>query len=681
MNDESALLTEVGESFTQTLLDAFPGQACIVDAQGWILAVNQAWQTFAADNGAVWAREGERVNYLEVCERATGEGASQAAQFAAGLREVLSGARPRFELEYAGHAPQERRWFVAAVTRFTLAGRLCLLVFHHDISDRQRHAEATRVDLAVQRVRNEVLLMEGEADWHKVVGCFHHELRTLVEFHMCSIQFVNLQKGLFGAYNSSMSAAEFQREGLNSPLTPSLRQVVESGQLLYRRSRREIEQFKDSIPLDVKCVVDVPFLGGTIAMNSTAENAFSEGDIHVLEQFAGVMNEVYRRLEDLKKLGQAESQLRQAQKMDAVGQLTAGIAHNFNNMLQSILLNLELISAKAPPKLQAGLNEATEEGLRAAEMIRQLMIFGRQQPAGHYGSFDLAQVVENTVDICRKTFDRQIALRAEVARELPLALGDPTQVQQVLLNLCINARDALKGVERSAAHIRVRAGVRAAGEAAGCWLYVEVEDNGCGMDEATRERIFEPFFTTKEVGRGTGLGLATVYAIVRDHQGQVECHSAPGEGTTFRVLLPLGDQDPELGNQGRDAIPRGRETLLIIDDDRGPRQTMVRLMRELGYTVLEAADGGKGLEIFRREGERLGLVILDLSMPGLSGGQVLARMKAQAPQLPVVLCSGYALPACQFEGAAAVLQKPVQAAELGQTVRQALDQFKESDAG
>jgi signal transduction histidine kinase/ActR/RegA family two-component response regulator len=1009
MDEGSALSAEVGEVFVQTLLDAFPGPACLIDGQGVILAVNQVWRSFAADNGADPAKTGERVNYLEVCEQALGKGPGPAAAFAAGLREVLGGSRPHLELEYFCHSPQERRWFAVTVTRFSLAGRPCLLVFHHDISDRRRHAEAVQVDLAIQqvrnevlqmrvqedwarvvsalhqslqtlvsfagcgvimvslkrkafyayavgpegvsrgevcdflpqsleqvvraqvpvyrrnrremaewgdnlserhsvidvpfaggtlalnseqengfslrdihvlerfalvlseahrrlqalqrqeavsrvreavwsmektedihrmmnivreqlvtnnfafddvgvavvetpaqpleirhftygtegktvkgvswsvglgnglypvllfwrsgkvvyrrdlqaedlygegpgmlprirsvvdvpfshgtlavnsqvpdafsaddiqllqevaaalsegfkrledlqqlevraqalerevaqrqahlalqRVRNEVLLMEGEGDWHKVVDCFYRELRTLVEFHMCSIQFVDLQKDLYTAFNSKLSAAEFWPKGPDVPRVPSLRQVMEQGRPLYRRNRLEIEQFKDAIAIDVKCVVEVPFLGGTIAMNSTEEDAFSEGDIQMLEQFAGVMNEAYRRLEDLKKLGQAEARLRQAQKMEAVGQLTAGIAHNFNNMLQSILLNLELTAAIAPARLQAGLNEATEEGLRAAEMIRQLMIFGRQRPAGRYGCFDLGQVVQNTVEICRKTFDRKIELRIAVAEGLPLALGDATQVQQVLLNLCLNARDALAEVERAHPYIEVRAGVSAEGGEGERRLRVEVQDNGCGMDAPTRERIFEPFFTTKEVGKGTGLGLATVYAIVRDHQGQIECQSALGKGSTFRLLLPLGAQEPEAESWLQDTIPQGRETLLIIDDDRGPRQAMARMLREQGYTVLEAVDGGEGLEVFQRDKEGLGLVILDLSMPGLSGGQVLARLKAQAPGLPVVLCSGYALPAGQFEGAAAILQKPVRAAELGQAVRQALDRL------
>ena len=167
MKDGATLPVEVGELFTQTLLDAFPGQACIIDEQGVILAVNQAWQAFAADNGAAPAAVGEQANYLEVCTRALGEGASQAAQFADGLRELLQGKRPRLELEYSCHSPWERRWFVAVATRFVLANRPFLLVLHHDISDRQQHAEATRVDLAVQRVRKEVLQMRTQADWEQ----------------------------------------------------------------------------------------------------------------------------------------------------------------------------------------------------------------------------------------------------------------------------------------------------------------------------------------------------------------------------------------------------------------------------------------------------------------------------------------------------------------------------------
>jgi CheY-like chemotaxis protein len=227
----------------------------------------------------------------------------------------------------------------------------------------------------------------------------------------------------------------------------------------------------------------------------------------------------------------------------------------------------------------------------------------------------------------------------------------------------------------------VRAGRQAAGKTPEARLYVEVEDNGCGMDTQTRERVFEPFFTTKEVGKGTGLGLATVYAIVREHQGLVECQSTPGEGSVFRVLLPLGEEDPGAAGREDGAVPDGRETVLIVDDDRGPRHTMARLLRERGYTVLEAANGHKGLEILRGRSRRPDLVLLDVSMPGLSGTQVLARIKAQAPQLPVVLCSGYALSETQTAGAAAVLQKPVRAAELGQVVRWALDRVSGPGAG
>ncbi|MCC7261335.1 MAG: GAF domain-containing protein [Candidatus Latescibacteria bacterium] len=541
----------------------------------------------------------------------------------------------------------------------------------------QRHeAEAeVRLNLALQRVRNEALLMEAEADWARVVACFHRELHTLVAFDQCSIQFVDLQRQVFSTYGSATGTPDLPGKREYVPLVPSLMQVVESGQVLYRRNRAEIDAFGDRTDPEAMAIVDAPFLGGTIAMNSSVENAFSDADIHVLEQFTGVMNEAYRRLEDLMKLGQAETQLRQAQKMEAVGQLTAGIAHNFNNMLQSILLNLELIAAKAPARFQESLSEATEEGLRAAEMIRQLMIFGRQQPAERYGCFDLGVAVQNTVEICRKTFDRKISLRTLVEAGLPPALGDATQIQQVLLNLCLNARDALEAAAGSEPGIEVRAGLQPPGDGGRAMLCVEVEDNGCGMDEETRERIFEPFFTTKEVGKGTGLGLATVYAIVRDHHGMVQCRSVAGAGSVFRVLVPVGEEPLAAEGQAAAPVPRGNETVLVIDDDRGPRHSMARLLREQGYTVHEAADGGGGLEIFRREREHLRLVLLDLSMPGLSGGQVLARINAQAPELPVVLCSGYALPEGQYAGAAAVLQKPVRAAELGQVVRLALDRL------
>jgi CheY-like chemotaxis protein len=203
---------------------------------------------------------------------------------------------------------------------------------------------------------------------------------------------------------------------------------------------------------------------------------------------------------------------------------------------------------------------------------------------------------------------------------------------------------------------------------------LEVADNGMGMDPQTRERIFEPFFTTKDVGKGTGLGLATVYGILQRHQGWIECQSQPGQGTTFSLYLPVAAESrPPHQAPDEAEMPRGAETLLVIDDEELVRHSTVRVFARLGYQVLEAPDGPGGLELFAQHGDRIDLVLLDLSMPGLSGREVLAQMRAQRPGLKMMLFTGYAPAPGEFSGVASVVEKPFSVHHLSRVVRQVLD--------
>ena len=245
----------------------------------------------------------------------------------------------------------------------------------------------------------------------------------------------------------------------------------------------------------------------------------------------------------------------QAQKMEAVGQLTAGIAHNFNNMLQGVVSNLELAQLDADARMMPTLDSALEATHRTAEMVQQLLMFSRLGMRTRHRIVDLVKIVRDTEAICLKTFDRKISLTVDW-RPLPPATGDSIQLQQVFLNLCINARDALEEVRHPAPAIQLdleTAHITPAVYPAlqpGPYLVVHISDNGTGMDEKTRKRIFEPFFTTKSVDRGTGLGLSTAFGIVKDHKGWIECKSSVGSGTRFSVVLPVASpqlsENPDL---------------------------------------------------------------------------------------------------------------------------------------
>ena len=389
-----------------------------------------------------------------------------------------------------------------------------------------------------------------------------------------------------------------------------------------------------------------------------------------------LMEEEYVRLEE---------QLRQAQKMEAVGQITAGIAHNFNNLLQGITGNLQLALLDAPEELKQLLEDADEVTGRAAEMVHQLMIFSRQGLQPSNKTISIWPVVSTTVEMCRRTFDKKIELVAVEPEFEAKVSGDEGLLQQVLLNLCINARDALNASAAKDRSIRIdleqvivdsAEAASHTGARSGPHLRLNVIDNGVGMDEATIKRIFDPFFTTKGVGKGTGLGLATVYGIVTEHKGWVECHSEPGKGTTFSILLPAISEaeleEERVEDEPLHEVAVQPVTILVVDDEDVVRTSTVRLLQRRGYDVLEAADGYQALEIFRRQTDDIGCVLLDLNMPGLSGLEVLAEVRKLKPDIKVLILTGYAARMEEVGGATAVLQKPFSVDELRKKLAEVL---------
>ena len=382
-----------------------------------------------------------------------------------------------------------------------------------------------------------------------------------------------------------------------------------------------------------------------------------------------------------------DEQLRQAQKLEAVGQLTAGIAHNFNNMLMGVLPNLELALQQAPPALAPLLHGAQHAAQRAADLVRQLMTYaGRNRPAARRAEA-IGPLVERTVTMCRTTFDRRIAFESRYdgyAR----ALVDPTQLEQALLNLLINARDALReGVEAPRLRVEVslvRAGspeVTRAEVPRGDYVRVRIVDNGKGMDAATLARIYEPFFTTKDTGEGTGLGLATAHAIVREHGGWITCTSTPSFGATFSMYLPSdvsATADEHVPAKALSA--RGHETVLVVDDEPRIRQVVALMLEGAGYTARLAASGDQALDMLGNAdaAAAVAVILLDVSMPGVPRVDLRERLRVLAPHARVVYFTGYAFEASDAEDA--VLEKPVTQAQLLSTIRHVLERKSAPDA-
>jgi len=387
---------------------------------------------------------------------------------------------------------------------------------------------------------------------------------------------------------------------------------------------------------------------------------------------------VGRDLTDRKRL---EDQVREAQKMESIGTLAGGVAHDFNNLLTVILGNVELardvVRGTGAEELLAATDTAAR---RAADLTGQLLGFARRAPMT-VGRVDLNELVRETAGLLRRTIDPRVVIREHFRPHLWAARADAGQVHQVLMNLCLNARDAMPDggtLALATGHVEVSPDEAArTGTRAGRFVRVQVTDSGTGMPPEVKARVFEPFFTTKEVGRGTGLGLAVVFGIVQAHGGWIGCESEPGVGTRFDVHLPAYDTAVDGAGAGPAAapLPPGRgERVLFVDDEPMIRDLAGLVLGQLGYAPTLAADGAEGVARFREAGGAFDLVILDLTMPNLSGREALARIREMSPVVPVVLASGYSADRADLRGEATLfLDKPFTQAGLAKAVRQALD--------
>ncbi len=431
----------------------------------------------------------------------------------------------------------------------------------------------------------------------------------------------------------------------------------------------------------VQCGFYPDFEHRIVRPDGTVRRVLTKGTITFTE--AGKPDRLVGGVLDVTEQRAIEERSRQTQKLEAIGQLSAGVAHNFNNLLTAILPNIELALVDAPPATAAYLRGAQEAGLRAAELVRQLVTFaGRDRPSRKRAD-DVRALVERTVAICRRAFDRSVELSSHCPDEPLPALADATQLEHALLNLLINARDAVTEPEITIRRVRVEVErVTARGlvmsaiglEVGRPYVRVRVIDSGVGMDAATQNRIYEPFFTTKEVGKGTGLGLSTARTIVEEHGGVLECSSTKGAGTTFSVYLPLASSvDPGAAAAVVVEKKRGTETILVVDDEAPVREVVRAMLESAGYTVLVAPGGREALDLLSSEDvrRRVALVLLDVTMPGMSGDTTRRHLRELAPDLKIAYFSGHALEAS--DDVAGVFPKPISQAALVRGIRALLD--------
>jgi PAS domain S-box-containing protein len=380
-----------------------------------------------------------------------------------------------------------------------------------------------------------------------------------------------------------------------------------------------------------------------------------------------------------------EEQLRQAQKMEAVGQLAGGVAHDFNNLLTAIIGNTELLlrTIDLEDRRRLDVLEINRAAHRAATLTRQLLAFSRKQVL-QPRIVDLNDVVAELTTMLRRIIGEHVELRLQLDPGLGRVLADPSQLEQVITNLAVNARDAMPSggtlTIRTANldEAQVPLSSPESSPLLGPLVELSVSDNGVGMDERTQARLFEPFFTTKELGRGTGLGLATVYGIVRQSGGQIRVSTRLHHGSTFTIYLPMAEGMPEseVEAEGWGEIPRGTGTILVVEDEDAVRYLACRVLRGNGYRVLEAGDPAVALRVVQSEAQPIDLLVTDIVMPVMSGPALAERLVAARPDLKVLYITGYAEAAIERQGAlpagGALLEKPFTAQQLADSVRRAL---------
>lgn len=388
--------------------------------------------------------------------------------------------------------------------------------------------------------------------------------------------------------------------------------------------------------------------------------------------------------EDITERLNLETQLRQSQKMESIGKLAAGIAHDFNNILTVIRGHASLLLQPS------GLDDSAAESLRhisvaaerAANLTRQLLLFSRKQPA-QPRTIDLNSVIQNVASMLRIVLGEAITMELHLAPNLPAVDADEGMMEQVLMNMAVNSRDAMpRGgritIETMERNVDERYARRMREARAGHFVAFRVTDTGTGMSKETLAHVFEPFFTTKDVGKGTGLGLASIYGIVKQHHGWVEVETREGEGTTFTVLLPPSASTAERSTEARShELVRGHETVLLVEDEEPLRLLVTKVLREAGYTVFAAGTGAEAIEIWNRERASIHLLLSDIMMPeGMSGRELADRILSDEPSLPVMFTSGYPTEALAGDVARSghcFLQKPYDSATLARAVRDCLD--------
>jgi PAS domain S-box-containing protein len=406
----------------------------------------------------------------------------------------------------------------------------------------------------------------------------------------------------------------------------------------------------------------------------------------IIGTFSSGMDITHRKKAQEERV-ELQTQLQQAQKMEAIGTLAGGIAHDFNNILMPLLIHTEMTLDALPEDSPwiFSLEEVLKAGNRAKDLVKQILAFSRQSDE-QKTHMKIKLVVEDCLKLLRSSLPStiQIRLNTETQEGADTVYADPTQVHQVLMNLCTNAYHAMREDGGTLEVSLVNINIDSNSETSlpdlnpGTYLRLSVRDTGCGMEKEIMDRIFDPYFTTKGKGEGTGLGLSVVHGIVKNHEGEITVESELGKGTVFHVFLPVAEIEGEAEIKEVVEIPGGNERVLFVDDEHATTDVMKKMLERLGYTVKTRTNSLEALEAFQADPDGFDLVITDMTMPYMTGAELARKIMHIRQDIPIILCSGFSEQMneakAQKIGIRAFIMKPVIRSELAQIIRDVLNQ-------
>jgi len=452
---------------------------------------------------------------------------------------------------------------------------------------------------------------------------------------------------------------------------------------------RESAGYREILHEDTRAALHVPMeyvegIGALLCLESPLPVSWSMHAITTVTEVASHLSFVLKDAQASRTRRHLEEQLRQSQKMEAVGRLAGGVAHDFNNILTGITGYVELVLAQiAEPQARRDLEQIRKFSDRAAGLTHQLLAFSRRQPL-MVSMVDLNELVGATTGLIERLIGEDVELTFSPGADLSVVKADAGQIEQVLMNLAVNSRDAMPDggsliIETSNVHLDQDYARSHTAVTPGEYVMLSVSDNGIGMDAETKSRVFEPFYTTKEQGKGTGLGLSTVYGIVKQHDGNIWVYSELDRGTCFKIYLPVAQGEPTAVAHGEDSVrvPRGDETILLVEDEPRVRDAVQRALESFGYTVLAATHPDEATTVFAANNGSIDLLLSDVVMPGCDGIELHRRLCRKRSELPVLFMSGYTDRSILEEGVLApgvpFIQKPFSPAQLVRKVRAVLD--------